>query len=539
MTGARQTIAIIDAFGDRYTVTNYTTNHGRVTMTVTTNDATLPDWTNFCNYFSLPTSGLTVVYPQGQGAVEATNWGLETALDTQWAHAIAPGANLLLVVSIDNSWANLLAAVDYAVAAGANVVSMSWAGTEFAGELSCDAHFNHPGVTFVACSGDTGAGALYPAASPFVLGVGGTQLTNFDGVWSETAWSRGGGGVSAYEAMPSFQNGWQQFSTDFMRSVPDVAYVASSVPGVASYITPWGGWTSVFGTSVGTPQWAALVALANSDRASGTEGGADSALYSIAATSTTPPSITAAYLNNITSGTNGSGPEQAAIPGYNFVTGLGSPVAQNLVPALAASPGDFSVMLTPPSQTLGPSESTSYTVTVTPTSTYSGTVYLSLSGLPSGATGTFSPASLAGSGSSTLTIQTSATTPIATNVFTITGTDATGSPAHSAYATLGVENTMTVSAITYSTSGSRGRNLNITLTVVNDLGQAVPSASVSVNLDFKGSLYGSSTASTGSNGEVTFTVDNAPVGTYTTAVTSVTASGLIWNGQYPANSYTN
>jgi hypothetical protein len=281
------------------------------------------------------------------------------------------------------------------------------------------------------------------------------------------------------------------------------------------------------------------MALANSARTSGTVGAADTALYSIAGTSTTPPNITAAYFNNITTGTNGSGPEHSAMPGYNFVTGLGSPVAQDLVPALAASSADFAAMLTPALQTLGPGEATSYTVTVTPSSTYDGTVNLSVSALPSGASGTFNPPSLVGSGTSTLTVQTSASTPVGTNVFTITGADASGSPTHSVNATLGVENTMTVSAISYSTSGFRGRTLNITLTVVNDQGQAVPNASVSVNLDFDGSLYSSGTASTGSNGEVTFTVQYAPTGTYSTAVTSVTASGLTWDGKYPANSYTN
>jgi subtilase family serine protease len=546
INGAGQTIAIVDALGDRYTTTTVTGQGHKTTTTTTTNDATVADWTTFCNQFGLPTTGLTVVYPQGQGAVGPTNssihtWAVETALDIQWSHAIAPGANILLVVAPDDSFVSMLGAVDYAVNAGATVVSMSWGGLEFAAELSDDVHFTHSGVTFVASSGDAGeAGLQWPAASPYVLSVGGTTLSDNNGAWSETAWSGGGGGFSLYETMPAFQNGWQQFPTGNMRSVPDVSYVGGPDPGVAVYATPSGGWISVYGTSVGAPQIAALVALANSARASGTVESADSALYTIAAANSTPPDITPAFFNDITTGTNGSDPDDYAIVGYDFVTGLGSPVAQNLVPALAAwtpSP-DFQMVVSPSSQIVAPGNTVSYTVTVYPSGGYDGTIVLSVIGLPSGATGTFSPGSLAGSGSATLAIQTSSATPVGTNLVTITGTDATGSPTHSANATLVVRKTMTVSAITYSTSGPHGANVNITLTVVNNLGQPVPNASVSVTVDKNGSLYGSSAAATGSNGEVTFTLNNPPVATYTTLVTAVTASGLTWDGSYPQNSYT-
>jgi len=319
-----------------------------------------------------------------------------------------------------------------------------------------------------------------------------------------------------------------------------IKWLAAPDPGVAVYVTPSGGWISVYGTSVGAPQIAALVALANSARASGTVESADSALYTIAAANSTPPYITPAFFNDITTGTNGSDPDDYAIVGYDFVTGLGSPVAQNLVPALAAwtPPPDFQMVVSPSSQIVAPGNSVSYTVTVDPSGGYDGTIDLSVSGLPSGATGTFSPGSLAGSGSTTLAIQTSSGTPIGTNLVIITGTDTTGSPTHSVNATRAVGKTMTVSAITYSTFGPHGDNVNITLTVVNNLGQAVPNVSVSVTVDENGSLYGSGAAETGSNGEVTFTLDNPPVATYTTSVTAVTASGLTWDGSYPQNSYT-
>lgn len=339
INGAGQTIAIVDAFGDRYaTVTTIAGKGHKTTTTTTITDATQADWTTFCNQFGLPTTGLTVVYPQGQGNV-STNWALETALDIQWAHAIAPAANILLVIAKDNSVANMYAAVDYAVNAGANVVSMSFGGSESTNEFGYDAHFNHPGVTFVAASGDAGelsSGVWYPAASPFVLGVGGTSLTNYNGAWSETAWSGSGGGISLYETMPGFQNGWQQLPTGGMRSVPDVSYVGAKDSCVSVYCSPYSGWVKVYGTSVGAPQWAALVALANSARSSGTLNGANSALYSIAATGTTPPNINPSFFIDITSGSDGSDPDDFSFPGYDFVTGLGAPAANNLVPALSS-----------------------------------------------------------------------------------------------------------------------------------------------------------------------------------------------------------
>ena len=341
VNGKGQTIAIVDAFGDRYASITAITNviHHKDVITYSTNiiDSTESDWTTFCNQFGLAASGLTVVYPQGQGNVN-TNWALETALDIQWAHAIAPGANILLVIARDSSPSNMYAAVDYAVGAGANVVSMSFGGGESTNEFAYDAHFNHPGVAFVAASGDAGesSGVWYPAASPYVLSVGGTQLTNFNGAWSESTWSGSGGGVSLYEPMPSFQSGWQQFPTGNRRSVPDVCYQGGPNPGVAVYVSAYSGWIEVYGTSVGAPQWAALVALANSASTSGVLANASAAIYSIAGSGLIPPNINPSYMFDMTSGSNGSDPDDSSIPGYDFVTGLGSPAANNLVPALSA-----------------------------------------------------------------------------------------------------------------------------------------------------------------------------------------------------------
>jgi subtilase family serine protease len=150
-------------------------------------------------------------------------WAQEISLDVEWAHAIAPGANILLVEAHSSYLNDLLAGVDYArQQPGVVAVSMSWGGPESSGETSLDSHFATPsghiggsglagGVTFVASSGDYGAipnpYSGYPACSPNVLTVGGTTLT-LDSAGNrvgETGWSfssaypsnASGGGISA------------------------------------------------------------------------------------------------------------------------------------------------------------------------------------------------------------------------------------------------------------------------------------------------------------------------------------------------------
>jgi subtilase family serine protease len=389
----------------------------------------------------------------------------------------------------------------------------------------------------------------WPAASPNVLGVGGTTLTlNSTGGWSsETVWSDGGGGISAYETpQPAWQNGWFQTAwTPVNRGVPDVAYIAN--PNYGVYVVYAGSWYEFGGTSVGAPQWSALIALANQGRTSALSG-ANEAIYSAANGGSTTTyggyAISSSYFHDITSGDDGSASDDSAYVGYDLVTGVGSPMANNLVPELGGSsatppPPNFALTMSPGSQTVSPGAGTSYTVTVSPSGGYDGTVDLSVGGLPTGAEGTFNTESITQSGSATLTVTTSAATPTGTYTLTVTGADSTGSPTHSATTTLVVANvptTMTVTSISYSSSGRRDSDLNITLTILNNLGGAVDDASVSITLDFNGSALASGTAATGSNGEVTFTLENARAGTYTTVVSSVTASGLTWNGQYPANS---
>ena len=317
--GQGQTIALVDAFDDPTAEADLGTFSARFG---------LPACTTANGCFKL-------VYQGGKKpSADTTGWSNEIAIDIQWAHSIAPAATIMLVEAQSNSFANLLAAVDAAVQNGATVVSMSWTGGETANEIQSDTHFNVPGVTFVAAAGDAGHGAYYPAASPFVVGVGGTTLSlSSNGTWgSETAWSSSGGGLSKYEPEPSYQSGVQ---TTGKRSVPDVSYDGDPNTGVPAYnsfacLECYTGWTQWGGTSIGTPQWAALFARANSLRVMGGK------------TPLTQPQ-TLLYpapesdFHDITSGSNGGcGANCTAGPGYDFVTGLGSPIASALLDILGS-----------------------------------------------------------------------------------------------------------------------------------------------------------------------------------------------------------
>jgi len=212
---------------------------------------------------------------------------------------------------------------------------MSFGGGEFAGETSSDNHFAVNNVTFTASSGDSGNGVEYPAASPDVVAVGGTTLTTgTDGSYiSETAWSGSGGGQSTMESEPSYQASYHiPNDPNVWRGVPDVAYNADPNTGFAVYDTVrykgQSGWFQVGGTSAGAPQWAALFAIANSMRATGKGplSSANIAVY-LAATPNLSPNF-----HDITSGTNGTcGTLCTAVAGYDYVTGLGSPQANNII----------------------------------------------------------------------------------------------------------------------------------------------------------------------------------------------------------------
>jgi subtilase family serine protease len=263
-------------------------------------------------------------------------WAFETAIDVEWAHAIAPQAKILLIETSSAALSDLLDAADMAGRPPnkASTVSMSWGLPEFANEVAYDGHFVRPNVTFVTGSGDAGRGTLYPAASPYVMSVGGTKLVldALGNYQSERGWSGSGGGLSLYEPEPLFQLTFPiPNNSNQMRGTPDVAYVADPGTGVAIYdsvpLNGAAGWFEAGGTSVGTPQWAALIAIANSIRAAAGKApltGSQGVLYD---------AIThASDYNDTAKGTNGPCKTDCrATPSYDYLTGLGTPRANNLI----------------------------------------------------------------------------------------------------------------------------------------------------------------------------------------------------------------
>jgi subtilase family serine protease len=479
--GAGTTIAIVDAYDDP-TIAN--------------------DLATFSSYFGLPAATF-VKHKMATTISVNSGWALETSLDVEWAHAIAPQATILLVEAKSNSLTDLLAAVSYATSyTGVKAVSMSWGGSEFSTETSYDSYFNAPGIAFFASSGDNGAGVIWPSSSPNVIGVGGTTL-NLDSsgaVISETAWSGSGGGVSAYETKPTYQTNYGVTTTK--RAVPDVSYDADPNTGVLVYdSTPyqgWSGWWVVGGTSAGAPQWAAIQALGLS--------ATNNNFYQDAASSAYP-----SYFRDIISGSNG----YSAGLGYDLVTGLGSPVTTSFTASVTP---DFSLSASPAMLTIGSGSSGTSTITITFLNGFSDTVTLSTTA-PTGWTADLSPTSISTSGQSTLSIN--VPTSAISGTYTVTVTGKSGSLSHTISLTVQVTSPdFSISASPASLtirSGSRGTS-TITITALNGFtGNVTLSASAPTGL--AASLNPVSISTSGKS-TLTITVSsNTRTGTYTITVT--------------------
>jgi subtilase family serine protease len=352
LDGTGQTIVIVDAYGS---------------------PTIRQDLHVFDQTFGLPDPVLNIIYPGGQPVYNPrqnhseTSWASETSLDVEWAHAIAPGATIDLVIAANNGGNVLNNAVLYAVNHHlGNVISLSWGAPEGvirgAGNNTQlqQAHqilmaAQQASISVFVSSGDFGAtnglafpNASYPASDPQVTAVGGTNLFMSDsGVYqSEDVWNDSnpslcpfgckdgvfgatGGAPSMIFPAASYQ---QALSGNSMRSTSDVSYNASVYTGVLVYIGfyPAGqnGFYFFGGTSEGAPQWAAITALA--DQAAGHAlGFLNPSLYAIASSN--------AYSTNfhdITVGDNAGFPAQV---GYDYPTGVGSPNVANLILALTGN----------------------------------------------------------------------------------------------------------------------------------------------------------------------------------------------------------
>ena len=306
-----------------------TGGHGTIAIVGAYEDKTIENDLNvFSKTFDLPectaANGCFEKHKMSDSIKPSSGWSMETSLDVEWAHAIAPTAKILLIEATTPSGKNLLAAIDYAASrTDATAISMSWGGGEFPEETTLDSHFvGKSGAVFFASSGDDGAGVSWPAASANVVAVGGTslKLDAKNNVVSETAWAGSGGGVSAYEKQPAYQSGYGIAKAGGMRAIPDVSLNADPQTGFAIYKSSSSGkgiWYRVGGTSASAPQWAAIRSLglsASNEKFYSDKAGAN---YS-------------SYFRDIVSGKNGDcGYFCSARKHYDYVTGLGSPLTIN------------------------------------------------------------------------------------------------------------------------------------------------------------------------------------------------------------------
>jgi subtilase family serine protease len=360
--GRGRTIVVIDAFSP---------------------PAVAQDLAGFDAVWGLPDPSLTIVAPQGATPWDATDanqvgWAGETALDVEWAHAVAPGARIVLVQSRSDEDGDLLAATKWAVDHGAgDVITQSFGEDERCVDPALDRaehqvfeRATDRGITLLASSGDSGSAqpscdlssyslaASSPAVDPDVTAVGGTAL-NADlttGAYQgETVWNdlaefgpyggASGGGYSTLVRKPEYQS---RTVKGRYRAVPDISYNAAVDGGVLTYITDEdaggpgnGGFYLTGGTSAGSPQWAGIVAIAD-QVAHRRIGALNEHLYELGRSR-----HAGRYFHDVTVGENSfvyddgtatlvTIPGYTASKGWDATTGWGTPIASALVPWLAA-----------------------------------------------------------------------------------------------------------------------------------------------------------------------------------------------------------
>ncbi len=276
------------------------------------------DLAKFSSEFGLPKPNFSVLFATGKKPANAcsSGWEGEESLDIEWAHAMAPNAQIVLMeaASASNSamYTAVTAANSYIAAhGGKGEVSMSWGGSETSSETGSDHYFTQSGVVYFASAGDS-PGVIYPSSSVNVVSAGGTQVNrdSSGNYTNQTAWSDGGGGKSKYEPRPSFQNGVSAV-VGSKRGTPDLSFDSSGGSPVAVYNSScYGGWLQVYGTSVASPSLAGIVNNAGTFNASSNAENTE-AYNNMSDTSD---------FTDITSGSCGT---HSAKPGYDFCTGVG------------------------------------------------------------------------------------------------------------------------------------------------------------------------------------------------------------------------
>jgi subtilase family serine protease len=302
----------------------------------------------------------------GGSTYPPAGWSGQDAESLDAISAVCPNCHITLVEATSSAITDLGTAENEAVALGTTFIDNDWSIPEAeigATETSYDAlYFNHPGVAITAPAGDSGYGVSYPAASPYVIAVGGTVLTQDASTargWDETAWADSGSGCSAYEAKPA----WQTDTGCTGRTDNDIAAAATNL---AYYDTPAaGGWSTGSGTEISAAIIAAALALTGPP-AAGT--------YPAAALYAQPGN-----LNDITTGSDGTCPVSylcTAGTGYDGPTGLGTPSqgGDTLAIAFQANTGDLWIYTATNAGSrntgLGMDTSSSPSITATSTGSY-------------------------------------------------------------------------------------------------------------------------------------------------------------------------
>jgi len=360
--GSGKTIVIVDAFGS---------------------PSIQSDLQSYDAVWGIPDASFSVVTPYGNDSgtadpADVAGWGLETSLDVEWAHSIAQGANVVLVVAKSDQDPDILAATKYAVDNNlGDVISQSFGEAEQCVDPAIlsqqHAVFRkavQKGITLFASSGDDGAGnpacnadpnvdppqliksVSSPASDSNVTAVGGTTLYadpptgayQSESTWNETAdlgdTAAGGGGKSVKYHEPLYQILAQHSG---VREVPDVSYDAAVLHGVIIVDTSYDGvhafWL-IGGTSSGSPQWAAIASIVD-QIAKRRSGNINPALYAL--------ELLPSKLNpfhDIADGSNNSVPDgyggtiqgYSATKGYDMATGIGSPNLGAVAKLLAQQP---------------------------------------------------------------------------------------------------------------------------------------------------------------------------------------------------------
>ena len=399
------------------------------------------DFNVFSSQFGLPTANCNdsndphfrVVYAGGSKPSVDCGWAQEAALDIEWAHAMAPNAQIILVEAASNYTSDLLQAVQVAsnlvAGAGGGEVSMSWGGSEFRSESTYDSYFSNPKVAYFGSSGDSGGKVIWPSASAYVLSAGGTSVNrdsngNFT---SESAWSGAGGGASRFVPVPDYQSGIYSLAQllNGKRGTPDLSFDADPYTGVSVYdSTPCQGyvdWMVFGGTSVSSPSLAGVVNYTGDLSASQGVLSNVYQTYSDASSAGTACGYTST-LYDVTTGSNG---RYSATGCWDFASGVGTPRVSGSGSS-GGSSGSFTLSASS-SLSVTQGSSNSETVTVNPSGGYSDSVSFSLaSPPPSGITVGFNPNPTSSSNSWASTMKVTAdATASAPSTFTlaVVGTD--------------------------------------------------------------------------------------------------------------------